>query len=386
MVWFKLKNKNTLIKNTTKKITKKFKNGEPIWDYFGAGMYSNYSSIPRKHNMRAYEVFPTLKDTYSSLQPIATDSPRSFELYKHSDNDYIQLVIRSTVDDIESYAKLLNVDYKDTGLPIMPIMSAERLKNVKCFFFDFELEHQFNFSPVEQQKPIIDRLIRAMNVKGCGILVQFLFTTNIKWNSIASVTANALNQHLQKIGADKTKQTIAGFTKNFIPTIRTETTLDVRGRSSSVYTIGKKLSEHYTHKAQSTPISLSIRGMIIGEQNNIDLAIKNIASVFTSVIFVNDFLKYCDYYVDSDLAYDWLLNNDIANDDAIRTLENNQKMWSDMRWGVGRDFVPFLCLTPEEFSVFVSLPIDPTLPVSFRRQKIRSTNYDKMVFPLGTVL
>jgi len=388
VVWFRQGNKLLPFKRTTKKSIKRFRNGEPDWNYFGGGMYSNYFTAPREHHMRAYEIFPTLKETQSSLEHIVTNSPRSFELYKHSDNDHVQLAIRSTIDDIDTFAKSLIIDYKDTGLPILPIVSKYALEqNPQCIFFDFELEQQLNFSNVDaQQKPIINKLIHAINVKGCAVLIQFLFTTSVKWNSIAAATAINLSRFLQKIEYGKTKHVVTGLSRNFIPTFSARNRLDVKNRSTSMYSIGKKIEKQYHQKATSSPISLSIRGMIIGKQNVIRLALENVAAVFGSVIFTNDFLRYCDYHVEPDLAYSWILNNDIANKDAIQTLARNKKMWSDMRWGRGRDFVPFLCLMPNEFSAFVSLPTDPALPISFRRQKIRSSNYGKMVFPLGTVL
>lgn len=387
MVWYRQKSKLTPFKRT-KKLIKKFRNGEPDWDYFGGGMYSNYSTIPQKRQMRTYEIFPILKETQLSLEHIITNSLRSFELYKHSDNDYIQLAIRSTIDDIDAYAKSLHVDYKDTGLPILPIISKDTLeKNPQCFFFDFELEQQLNFSIIDTpQKPIIDKLIHAMNIKGCAILIQFLFTTNIKWNSIAAATATNLSRFLQKIDAGKIKPIVTGLGKNLIPTFSTRTSPDIKNHSSSMYAMAKQIEKQYHQKATTSPISLSIRGMIMGDQTIIRSTLDNIKSIFASVSFLNDFLRCFDYYVDSDLAYDWILNNEIASKDAIQILKKNQKMWLNMGWGVGRDFVPFLCLTPNEFSVFVSFPTDPTSPTPFRRQKIHSVNYGKMVFPLGTLL
>lgn len=388
MVWFRQESNLSPFKRTAKKSIKRFIEGEPDRNYFGGGMYSNYFTPPRKHHMRAYEIFPALKETQSSLEHIVTNSPRSFELYKHSDNDHVQLAIRSTIDDIVTFAKSLTVDYKDTGLSILPIVSKYALEqNPQCIFFDFELEQQLNFSNVDtHQKPIIDKLIHAINVKGCAVLIQFLFTTSVKWNSIAAATATNLSRFLQKIDSGKTKHVVTGLSRNFIPTFSARNSTDVKNRSSSMYSIGKRLEKQYHQKATSSPVSLSIRGMIIGKQSVIRLTLENIAAVFGSVIFTNDFLRYCDYYVEPNLAYDWILNNDIANKDAIQTLEKNQKMWSNMRWGRGRDFVPFLCLMPNEFSVFVSFPTDPASPVFFRREKIRSSNYGKMVFPLGTML
>jgi len=387
VVWYRQKNNVTPF-NRTKKSIKKFRNGEPDWNYFGGGMHSNYSTIPQQRQMRAYEIFPILKETQMSLEHIVTNSPRSFELYKHSDNDYIQLAIRSTIDDIDAYAKSLHVDYKDTGLPILPIVSRDTLeKNPQCFFFDFELERQLNFSIINMpQKPVIDKLIHAMNVKGCAILIQFLFTNNIKWNSIATATATNLSHFLQKIDAGTIKPIVTGLGRNFIPTFSTRTSPDAKNHSSSMYAIAKQIEKQYHQKATTSPISLSIRGMIMGNQNVIRSVLDNITSIFASVSFLNDFLRCFDYYTDSDLAYDWILNNEIASKDAIQILKKNQKMWSNMKWGVGRDFVPFLCLATNEFSVFVSFPIDPASPVSFRRQKIRPINYGKMVFPLGTLL
>jgi hypothetical protein len=185
VVWFRLETKKGF-RGSKQTPIKKFKNGEPARGYFGGGMYSNYLSEPKKHPMRTYEIFPTLNRRQLSFRDIATDSSRSFELCKRSDNDHVQLAIRSTIDDIEAYAKSLGVEYNDTNLPMLPIISKNALeKNPLCFFFDFELEHQLNFTAVDtSQEPIINKLIRAMNIKNCAILIQFLFTSAIKWNDL----------------------------------------------------------------------------------------------------------------------------------------------------------------------------------------------------------
>jgi hypothetical protein len=387
MVWFRLKkSKNRLGGKITTQAIKKFQNGEPDWRYFGAGMYANYFSQPVKRDMRAYEIFPTLEDQHTSLSHIVTDAPRSFELCKNLDRDGVQLVIRSSSNDIESYAKSLNVAYRDTGMPILPIVSKNSLNdNQLCLFFDFELENQFNFTGIRtQQKPIIDNLIRVMNAKNCAVLIQFLFTTTIKWNNIAAETTTNLDSQLQKIDVGKIKSTIVGFRRNFTPITVTKMISDVKGRSSSIYNIGKQVQRHYHEKTSSLPISLAIRGMIIGKHSDISLTVNNIASIFGDIAFSNDFLRYCDYEVDPDLAYSWLVNNEIANDESIKILQKNRKMWNDMRWGVNRDFVPFLCLSPSEFSVFVSLPSDPSLLVSFRRRRIKPPNLEMNLFALGS--
>ena len=96
-------------------------------------------------------------------------------------------------------------------------------------------------------------------------------------------------------------------------------------------------------------------------------------------------MEYFDYPA-LDVAYKWLENNVITSKYAVEILEENANMWNNMKWGVGRDFVQFLCLAPDEFHIFVSLPTDHTLPISYRRQKLKGLNYDKMVFPLGTVI
>ncbi|MEM3007810.1 MAG: hypothetical protein QXE84_08775 [Candidatus Nitrosotenuis sp.] len=387
MVWFILKeSKNQSHRKVGSKSIKKFLKGEPDWEYFGGGMYANYFSHPLKRNMRAYEVFPTLKEEQRSLEYLVTDAPRSFELCKKFDESGVRLVIRSLSGDIESYAKSLNVEYHDTGMPILPIISKNSLSSDQlCLFFDFELDNQFNFTGIDtQQKPIIDKLIRVMNVKNCAVLIQFLFTTAIKWNTIAADTATSLDNRLQKIDIGKIKSTIVGFRHNFVPVIHTRTISDLKGRSSSIYNIGKQIQRYYHEKTSSLPISLAIRGMIIGKHSDIALTVNNIASVFGDIAFSNDFLRYCDYRVDPDLAYSWLVNNEIASDRSIEILQRNQKMWNDMRWGINRDFVPFLCLSPSEFSVFVSLPSDSSLPILFRRRRITIPNLGMNLFALGT--
>jgi hypothetical protein len=387
MVWFRLKeSKNQSRGKVTSQTIKKFRKGEPDWEYFGGGMYANYFSQPPKRNMRAYEIFPTLKEEQRSLEYIVTDAPRSFELCKNFDESGVRLAIRSSSDDIESYAKSLNVEYHDTGMSILPIMPKNSLSDDQlCLFFDFELDNQFNFTGINtQQEPIIDKLIRVMNVKNCAVLIQFLFTTAIKWNNITVETVTTLDSQLQKIDVGKTKSTIVGFRRNFVPIMFTRMISDVKGRSSSIYNIGKQVQRYYHEKTTSLPISLAIRGMIIGKHSDIALTVNNIASVFGDIVFSNDFLRYCDYEVDPDLAYSWLVNNEIASGKSIKILQKNQKMWANMRWGINRDFVPFLCLSPSEFPVFVSLPSDSSLPILFRRRRITIPNLEMNLFALGT--
>ena len=125
--------------------------------------------------------------------------------------------------------------------------------------------------------------------------------------------------------------------------------------------------------------------MIVSNQDDFKILAQNLDAVFSSIGFIGDSLEYFDY-PDLEIAYKWIENNTITSEYAVEILEKNANMWHNMKWGVGRDFVQFLCLTPEEFPVFVSMPTDPTLPVQYRRKRLKGLNYDKMVFPLGTVI
>jgi len=390
MVWFQYKNrtKGLIHRKTVPKFIKKFqKDGIPDPAYFGAGMYANYVSESQDQNIKAYEIFPTLTENNVSLSHIVTDTPRSFELYKQDVSDIIQLTIRSTIQDIPSYAKSIGVEYQDTGLKMLPILNGSTLSDYKTYFFDFELTNQFNFTLLQSsQKPIINKLIHAMaSSKNCGIMIQFVFTRSIKWNEIAKLTASKLSEYLKSVEERTTKYVFTGIGRNFIPTVAPKTFLKTKQLSSSIYQTGKKLEEIYHQKAQSVPITLSIRGMIVGGQNDFKTTAQNLNAVFSSIGIVGDSLEYFDY-PDLEIAHKWFENNTLTSEYAVEILEKNANMWSNMKWGVGRDFVQFLCLTPEEFSIFVSLPTDPTLPIKYRRQNLRGLNYDKMVFPLGTVI
>jgi hypothetical protein len=390
VVWFQYKNKTTglIRRKTVPKFIKKFqKGGIPDPDYFGAGMYANYVSEPQNLDVRTYEIFPTLKENNVPLSHIVTEATRSFDLYKHDDSNTVRLAIRSTLQDILGYAKSLGVEYQDTGLQILPILSESLSSNYNTYFFDFELTNQFNFTSLEpSQEHMINKLIRAMSSsKNCGIIIQFVFTRSVKWNQIAKSTSSKLSQYLKSVEERITKYVFTGIGQNYIPTITPQTFLKTKQLSSSIYQTGKKIEDSYHKKAQSVPITLSIRGIIVGNQNDFKAAAQNLDAVFSSIRIIGDSLEYFDY-PDLDVAYKWLENNTIASKYAIEILEENANMWHNLKWGVGRDFVPFLCLTPEEFPIFVSLPTDPTLPISYRRQKLKGLNYDKMVFPLGTVL
>lgn len=390
MVWFQYKNKTKglIHRKTVPKFIKKFqKGGIPDPNYFGAGMYANYVSKPPDLEIRTYEIFPTLKENNIALSHIVTDATRSFELYKRDDSDTVQLAIRSTANDIQGYAKSLGVEYQDTGLKMLPILNESLSSNHDAYFFDFELTNQFNFTSLESsQEPIINKLIRTISTsKNCGIIIQFVFTRSVKWNQIAKFTSSKLSQYLKSIEDGITKYVFTGIGHNFIPTVTPKIFPKTKQLSSSIYQTGKKMEKIYHQKAQSVPITLSIRGIIVGNHDDFKVAAQNLDAVFSNIRIIGDSLEYFDY-PDLVIAYKWLENNVIASEYAVEILKENANMWHDMKWGIGRDFVQFLCLTPDEFPVFVSLPTDPTLPISYRRQKLKGLNYDKMVFPLGTVL
>ncbi len=389
MVWYRYEEKKKGLKRKiTRKFIKKFKDGKPDLEYFGSGMCANYLYDPHEIDIKAYEIFPTLKETNLSLSHIVTDAPRSFELYKTEGVDIVRFVIRSIKEDIESYAKSLDVVYTDLGSSMMPIIKPTNPSNYVSYFFDFELENQFNFTGLEQKQiPLINRLIRAMtSSKNCGIMIQFLFTRSINWNEMAKFAASKLTRYLRSVEIDKTKHFISGFDKNFTPTTYVGTVPKINELSSFTYQTGKILETFYHKKARSPPITLAIRGMIIGTIDDIKVTIRNVLATFSSIRFVGDSLSYFDYEVDQEIGIKWLENNDIGTNYATEILRNNSNMWSDMRWGIGRDFVPFLCLTDEEFPIFVSFPTDQNLPVSFGRQKLKVVNYEKSVFPLGNVI
>ncbi|WP_268543598.1 hypothetical protein [Candidatus Nitrosotenuis cloacae] len=392
MVWFQRKERVNKLFHRTARFTfrKKFqKDGNPNCEYFGGGMYANYLNEPAERDIRAYEIFPHLIDNPISLNHIVTNIERSFEIYKEDKIGQVRLGIRSTISDIDGYAGSLGIEYVDTDKKIIPILTpSDSISNYKLYFFDFELVNQLNFTTFERgQESIMNKIIRTMSAsKNCSIVLQFVFTRSIEWNKIAKNAASKLSQYLRTAEQRKIKQIPHGFERNFIPKLSSRTVTKINELSSSTYQTGKKIEYSYHQKSNSTPITLAIRGIAIGIPNEVESAIQNISAVFSSIEFVGDALGCFRYNVDQDRGYRWIENNNISSKHAMEVLQNNSNMWSDMRWGKGRDFVPFLCLTPEEFFVFVSLPTDSTLPISYRRQKIRGVNHDKMVFPLGTLI
>lgn len=392
MVWFlyKEKKRGLLHRKTTFTFRKKFqKDGSPNLEYFGGGMYANYLYEPIERDMRAYEIFPHLTNNSVSLNHIVTNVERSFELYKENKVERVRLGIRSATRDIDWYAGSLGVEYTDTNRKIIPVFTpSESISNHKAYFFDFELANQLNFTTFERgQESIMNKIIRVMSAtKNCSIILQFVFTRSIEWNKIAKNTASNLSQYLRTTEQRKIKQITRGLEHNFIPRLSPKTISKIKDLSSSTYQTGKKIETAYHQKSNSTPITLAIRGMAIGDPDKVETAIQNISAVFSSIEFVGDALVCFYYNVDQDRGYKWIENNNISSEYTMEILQNNSNMWSDMRWGRGRDYIPFLCLTPEEFFVFVSFPTDSTLPLSYKRQKLRGINQDKMVFPLGTLI
>ncbi|MCA2003351.1 MAG: hypothetical protein LDL06_01120 [Candidatus Nitrosotenuis sp.] len=389
MVWFRYKTNELgfFQKKSTVKFIKRFqKNGTPNIEYFGAGMYANYLYEPVRKTIQLCEIYPNLVENKMTLNHIITDESRSFEIYKQAGTDNIRLAVRSSIDDIEGFVKALNVDYEKKNEKILPISDeVSDITNEEYCFFDFELVRQFNFTILaKNQQPIIDKLIQAMTAnRNSGIMIQFVFTKSLNWNKIAETTAENLSRYLKDAEKKKIKTSINGFGPYLIPRLVLKEYPNHNELASSAYQIGKKIEKMYHLKASSTPYTLAIRGMIRGKRTEIQNTLQNISSVFASLEFVGDSLNCFVYDIDYDRGISWIENNSIISDYSMRILKENSDMWSDMRWGKGRDFVPFLCLTAEEFPVFVSMPTDPTLPLSYRRKTLRGLSHDKFVFRLG---
>lgn len=388
MVWFRYKKKFKIIqKRSALKFIKKFqKNGVPDTDYFGSGMYANYLYEPMNREMQICEVYPNLTEKAMTLNHIVTETPRSFEIYKQIGSNIARLAIRTTAYDIDRFARALNLDYEKKNEKTLPVSdSTNNIANSKYCFFDVELIHQFNFTvTTKNQEPIMNRLIQIMtSSKDVGIMIQFVFTKSLMWNTVAENTASNLSRYLKKTEENRARSVLVGFDRHFLPKLSIKEYPKNEQLSSSTYQIGKKIEKIYHQKASLTPYTLAIRGIIVGNQMDMQNTLQNISSVFGSLEFVGDSLSCFNYDVDYIRGMSWIENNAIASEYSTKILEKNANMWSDMRWGKGRDFVPFLCLSADEFPIFVSLPTDPTLSLSYRRRKLKGMNYDKSVFRLG---
>jgi hypothetical protein len=385
VVWFQYHAKKSLIhKNVKIKFVKKFqRDGTPDESYFGPGMYANYLYEPDSQDTKVYEIYPDPAKK-ADLAYLATNIPRSFEIYKPKGADHSRLAIRSATNDIDSYARSTNADYAEIDEPDL----KEDCKDCTYRFFDFELFHQFNFTSLENgQTPIIDRLIRSMlSVKDCGLLLQFLFTKSFEWNEIAEKTAQNLSRYLKDAEQLQSGTVFTGFDRHFFPRLSSRQTPKINEISSSKYQAAKMLEKIYHKKSGSPLITLAIRGAAFGKNADIENALENIAAVFSSVGLVCDSLQCFTYDVGTAKAQSWLKNNIVTSTYAVEILQNNCNMWSDMRWGRGRDFVPFLCLTADELSFFVSFPSDLSIPISYGRKKVRGQNYEKYGFEIGNTV
>lgn len=388
MVWFRYREKKSglLRRHTTHEFLKKFqRDGTPDGAYFGGGMYANYLYEPADLQMGSCEIHPELAKDRVQLSHLVTGAPRSLELYKPHGKDSVMLVIRSTADDIDGYAKSLNVDCQRIG--DLPDISGESVHEQKQFF-DFELAHQLNFTSLEPgQEPVMDNLVRAMSsIRECGVMIQFAFTRSLEWNKTAETASANLSRYLRSSEQSKTGSAISGLDRHLLPRISARDVPRIKDLSSSAYNIGKRIEKSYHQKTVSILLTLSIRGVAVGTRENVRNMLQNLESVFATVSFLGDSLCRFDYTIEHERAHSWMKNNAMASQYAAEILQGNCDMWSDMRWGRGRDYVPFLCLTSDEFSVFVSLPSDPSLPVSYRRGRLRGISPEKQVFRLGTAI
>lgn len=370
-----------LRRNATEPVKKFKNNGAPDEQYFGAGMYANYLYEPAQRQMLSREVHPDLANR-SSLVHLVTDAPRSLEFYKERGDEQVRLVIRTSADDMEGYARSLGVHSHDIS-NVPDISGGEKAPELR--FFDFELAHQLNFTSLEpDQKPISNELTRAMtSVLGCGVMIQLSFTRSLQWGKAAETASANLSSYLKSSEAQRTGSTVTGLDRHLIPMVLARDKPRTREVSSQLYKTGKRIEGSYHKKASSPLLTLSIRGAAAGSKDEVSRMLQNIKSVFSSVEFIGDSLCLFEYDIDGVRGNLWIRNNAMASIHAAEILERNCSMWSDMRWGRGRDYVPFLCLTPEEFSVLVSLPSDPLLHVQYRRRSMTGLTSTRIIFQMG---
>ena len=323
-----------------KKEIKKFTDNGPDMNYWGAGFYANKITKPDIFTGNIYRLRP-IRDRIGKI--LSSTLPRSLEIWKNPNDKEIHIIVTSS--DNESFPQNLGHDILE-----MKDTTPDWAHTAKSIGFDIESTFQYNFALIEKiTGHVLNDLVASISKnKDAGVWLQFAFQnmtdtlTSIAWN-----THNAMSK--SKSNDEQTKDIIAS------------------------------LSSDYDCHARGALIAMSIRGLVT---DNHDSILSSIESVFTNVKVKADHLNVHTY--PKKLILPWLESRLVCSDNAIRILAENAKMWQDARWGIGRDFVPFIILDAKELQTLVQIPDNPALPIRFMRRRLDGLPQTRMGFELDS--
>lgn len=326
--------------------------------------YQLSTQAPERVQLEFYEVYPPLglEVNYTPLTGFYSSTPFSLELWREDEDSPIRIVY-----GVPNRGALKPLEQAYPGALIRPLEGPAEPGFIRQLpetpvFFSAELAHALPFTFFEPDYgAFLNRLAAAMTGP-CWVQAVWALRD---WAFMAEEAAMRLSAWIQSVeegsiavAPDVSALSSAMLGHTRLPQIRVEREESPQ-KASTVYQIGRKIAQEYFAKAQSTPILLHIRGLLVP-----GYAYPSFDAAFSSVRVHWDMLV--DVPVRDPRALRWMRAR--ALPDVSEQLKWHAEGGFLCEWGKGRELVAGLCVTPEELPVFIGLPTDPSLPVKWTRK------------------
>ena len=366
MVW--------IYEQTDGKAIKKFlKNGMPDPMYFGGGFYQNREYDDSSHSRAYVEINPYIGTRKQNMSlPLASKTVRSIEIWKEPGYKDCKLVATCIPEEMEIFTKMLRTSHRKTESNIPDWLKEGYGADQEVLMFDVELDRQITFTEFdESQEPFLDKLIYRLAIED-AVFVQIIFSQIDQLSEVCRKSTGKLN----KIGPkDKTQISITGWHSK-LPKLSEKREVK---KESKFYQRQKNIYE----KRKNEPlVAVSIRGFICTKSYKSTL--DSLKGLFEMIKVQDDKLIIHDYPLHRDFGQ-YMTDRTLSSQHGFNTLlAMGSNIWSKTKWGEGKDFVPFLVMNHTELNnIFLKLPTDIAIPVTFQRETISKTNPKKVGFLMG---
>lgn len=318
------------------------------------------SSLP----LRFFEVHPPLEceAEYAALQALFSQNPTALELIREDYRSPIKIIVGAT-----SEAALQPLKQAYPGAQLRPAGFAEprfvRSLAEQPIFFSVEQLHSLPFVHVRpgQEGQLMNRLCAALTGPSWIQLVWAVYD----WTWYAEAAAWMIEDWMLKakqppptLKADKINVPTPVGSFPF-PIVRVERSAEPNPlEASTLFQEGRRLASMYREKAQSTPLILHVRGLLV---KGYDWSM--LEAALASVELELDCLTAIP--VEDPRALRWMRLRALPDPSFFLRLHAEGGFLRE--WGRGRELVPALCITPRELPAFIHLPSDPSLPVEYAR-------------------
>lgn len=335
----------------------------PKW--FPGFQYCLETQTPEKAMLQFYECFPPLKPPRIAFEPLFSfysHASFSLEFWRESADEPVRIVV-----GVPNRSALKPLGQAYPGVQFQPLGGKAEPSFIRSLeqppvFFSAEHAHALPFVQYEPDyNAFLNRLIAAMTGP-CWVQAVWALWN---WTLHAEEAAMRISAWIQSVeeGSVAVAPDVSVFASAIMGQVRLPQARVEREESpmkaSTLYQIGRRIAQEYFQKAQSTPLLLHIRGLLVPGH-----AYPAFDAAFTSVRVHWDMLV--DYSLKDPRVLRWLRAR--ALPDVSEQLRWHAEGGFLSEWGEGRELISGLCLTPEELPVFIGLPADPSLPVRWTRR------------------